>query len=188
MFKNVFKIMAIILVFAFIIIQQYENYLLTAYSLHVEQELNITKIELANCRAYIKQLESQHNLEDNDILEVKHVTVTMYHPVVSQTDSRPNETADGTIIQVNHASVYKYIAVSRDLHVRWGGDLNFGDFVYLDTGNNEKTGVYQVKDIMNKRFDNRVDILESPNVKPYKINNAILTRLEIPDIEGIITE
>ena len=39
------------------------------------------------------------------------VTVTMYHPVSRQTDDTPNITADGSVIRINNASEYKYVAV-----------------------------------------------------------------------------
>ena len=40
------------------------------------------------------------------------------------------------------------------------------------SGTDGKDGVYQVKDTMNKRFVNRIDILESPGTKPYKFKMA----------------
>jgi len=94
-------------------------------------------------------------------LEGMEVTVTMYHPVSRQTDSTPNILADGTRIRVHKASEYKFIAVSRNLLKRHGGFLDYGDFIVLK-GTDGKDGVYQVKDTMNNRFLNRVDILESP--------------------------
>ena len=39
------------------------------------------------------------------------VTVTMYNPVKGRTDSTPNELADGTIIDIDKASEYRYIAL-----------------------------------------------------------------------------
>ena len=100
------------------------------------------------------------------------VKVTMYQPVRRQTDSTPNILADGTRIRVHSASNYKFIAVSRNLLERHGGWLDYGDFVFLrDTDG--KDGVYQVRDTMNKRWVNRVDILESPGVKPYKLNGQL---------------
>jgi 3D (Asp-Asp-Asp) domain-containing protein len=100
------------------------------------------------------------------------VTVTMYQPVRYQTDSTPNILADGTRIKTEEASNYKFIAVSRNLLKRWGGWLNYGDFVLLK-GTDHKDGVYQVRDTMNKRWVNRIDILESVSVKPYKMNGQI---------------
>ena len=106
------------------------------------------------------------------------VTVTMYQPVRYQTDSRPNILADGTRIKTEQASNYKFIAVSRNLLKRWGGWLDYGDFILL-LGTGHKDGVYQVKDTMNPRFVNRVDILESPGVKPYKFDKAKILKTEL---------
>jgi len=111
-------------------------------------------------------------------LEGLDVTVTMYHPVRSQTDSTPNILADGTRIRVHKASEYRFIAVSRNLLKQHGGFLEYGDFIVL-SGTGHKDGVYQVKDTMNKRFVNRVDILESPGTKPYKIDTAKIMKTDL---------
>ena len=44
---------------------------------------------------------------------------------------------------------------------------------------NKKDGVYQVKDTMNKRFVNRIDILESPGTKPYKVDSATIMKTNL---------
>ena len=111
-------------------------------------------------------------------MEGMHVTVTMYQPLRYQTDSTPNILADGTRIMTHEASNYKFIAVSRNLLKRFGGWLDYGDFVLLkDTDG--KDGVYQVRDTMNKRFVNRIDILESPGVKPYKFEDAQIIKTDL---------
>ena len=110
--------------------------------------------------------------------ENKHkVTVTMYHPVAGQTDDTPNITADGSVIKVNNASEYRYVAVSRNMLVNYGGFLAYGDYVFVDAG--IKSGVYQVRDTMARRWMNRIDILETPGVKPYKYNEASIRRIKL---------
>ena len=104
------------------------------------------------------------------------VKVTMYQPVRRQTDSTPNILADGTRIQVREASNYKFIAVSRNLLKRFGGFLDYGDWILL-RGTSHKDGVYQVRDTMNKRFVNRIDILESEHIKPYMFPEAEIVKL-----------
>ena len=104
------------------------------------------------------------------------VTVTMYQPIRGQTDSTPNILADGTRIRVREASNYKFIAVSRNLLRRWGGFLDYGDWILL-RGTSHKDGVYQVRDTMNKRFVNRIDILESEHIKPYMFPKAEIVKL-----------
>ena len=110
--------------------------------------------------------------------EGMNVTVTMYEPVRYQTDSTPNILADGTRIRVQKASEYRFIAVNRNLLKRHGGWLDYGDFVLLK-GTNHKDGVYQVRDTMNKRFVNRIDILESPGVRPYKFDKASIVKTDL---------
>ena len=134
----------------------------------------------------IEELQNENTLLREQVAEIKlegmNVTVTMYHPTRYQTDSTPNILADGTRITVHRASEYKYIAVSRNLLKRWGGWLDYGDFVVLK-GTDGKDGVYQVKDTMNKRFVNRIDILETPGTKPYKFENAKITKTHIDETD-----
>ena len=119
--------------------------------------------------------------------EGMHVTVTMYQPVRYQTDSTPNILADGTRIKTEQASNYKFIAVSRNLLKRWGGWLDYGDFILLK-GTSHKDGVYQVKDTMNKRFVNRIDILESPGTKPYKFTDAKIKKANLNENITFVTD
>ena len=103
------------------------------------------------------------------------VTVTMYNPLVGQTDSTPNQTADGTIIDINRASEYRYVALSRDLIARWGGPFEYGDYVML-RGTEGYDGVYQVRDTMASKFINRVDILLTSGSKHFRFDNVTLYR------------
>ena len=111
-------------------------------------------------------------------LEGMNVTVTMYQPLRWQTDSTPNILADGTRIKTEQASNYKFIAVSRNLLKRWGGWLDYGDFILLK-GTDGKDGVYQVRDTMHPRWVNRIDILESIDVKPYKFEKAKIVKTDL---------
>ena len=104
------------------------------------------------------------------------VDVTMYQPVYPQTDKTPNITADGTRIKISKASEYKFVALSRNLLKRWGGPFDYGDFILL-RGTDHKDGVYQVRDTMNPKWVNMVDILESTDVKPYKYVDAQIYKM-----------
>ena len=130
----------------------------------------------------IEELQNENTLLREQVAEIKlegmNVTVTMYHPTRYQTDSTPNILADGTRIRTKEASNYKFIAVSRNLLKRWGGFLDYGDFVLLK-GTDHKDGVYQVRDTMNKRWVNRIDILESVHVKPYKFEKAKIIKTDL---------
>ena len=128
----------------------------------------------------IERLESE-NSELRD--ELSHydeygieVDVTMYQPVYPQTDDTPNITADGTRIRISKASNYKFVALSRNLLKRWGGPFDYGDFILLKGAGN-KDGVYQVRDTMNPKWVNVVDILESTHVEPYKFTGVHIYKL-----------
>ena len=104
------------------------------------------------------------------------VTVTTYNPTRQQCDSTPNITADGTRFHTWKASSYRYVALSRDLLSRWGGPFNYGDYIVIE-GTGERDGVYQVRDTMNPKWTNRVDILTTnsrfkyDNITMYKYVN-----------------
>ena len=117
---------------------------------------------------------NQNSYDTWGTLEID-VTVTMYNPSPEQTDSTPNQTADGTIINPERASEYRYIAVSRDLLRRWGGPFNYGDYVMLK-GTDGYDGIYQVRDTMAPKFINRVDILRTEGSRLFKFDNATLYR------------
>ena len=104
------------------------------------------------------------------------VDVTMYQPVYPQTDSTPDITADGAKIRISKASNYKFVALSRNLLKRWGGPFDYGDFILIKYAGH-KDGVYQVRDTMNPKWVNVVDILESTDVRPYKFTDAHIFKL-----------
>ena len=110
------------------------------------------------------------------------VDVTMYQPVYPQTDKTPDITADGTRIRIHKASEYKFVALSRNLLKRWGGPFDYGDFILLK-GAGHKDGVYQVRDTMNPKWVNVVDILESKGVEPYKFTDAHIFKLPWVDTD-----
>ena len=160
-----------------------QYYLLALYIVLITYANGIVSTKFLND----KNIQLQSLIDENKRLvdkldeyetEGMHVTVTMYQPVRYQTDSTPNILADGTRIRTQEASNYKFIAVSRNLLKRWGGFLDYGDFVLLK-GTDHKDGVYQVRDTMNKRWVNRIDILESVNVKPYKFEKAKIIKTDL---------
>ena len=101
------------------------------------------------------------------------VTVTTYNPTKQQTDSTPNITADGTKFKTWKATEYRYVALSRDLLARWGGPFDYGDYVVIEgTDGGKWDGIYQVRDTMNPKWTNRVDILTTND--RFKYNNIIM--------------
>ena len=99
---------------------------------------------------------------------ITHVTLTCYQPVKSQCNNQPLVTADGSKINLHHLKrgSIKWCAISRDL-------------LYLFPKNKPKKvfiegfGIYEVKDIMHKRHNHRIDILIHPkNSKRISIKNV----------------
>jgi hypothetical protein len=138
----------------------------------------------------IERLETENSILRDDLSHYDEygivVDVTMYQPNTIQCDDTPDITADGTKIRTNKASEYKFVALSRNLLKRWGGPFDYGDFILLK-GAEKKTGVYQVRDTMNPKWVNVVDILESEHVQPYKYTDAHIFKLNWLNKEKEIT-
>ena len=116
--------------------------------------------------------ELQNNCDNQYTNKISYkVTVTTYNPTRSQTDSTPNELADGTKIKPWRATDYRYVALSRDLISRWGGPFEYGDYIVIE-GTGKWDGIYQVRDTMNPKWTNRVDILTTNS--RFKYNNIIM--------------
>lgn len=99
------------------------------------------------------------------------VTLTIYSPSPSQTDSTPNLTASGFKIDTSNPSKHKIIAVSRDLKKK-GWD--FGKKVRIKKAG-KFDGVYTIRDLMNKRHKNRIDVLVGDEHKPVRLRNVEVT-------------
>ena len=118
-------------------------------------------------------------LEQLEIRRVEFtVTGTMYSPTRAQCDATPNITADGTRINPQHASQYRYIALSRDLLNRWGGPFQYGEYVAIEgTQNGKHDGIWQVRDTMSPKWIKRVDFLVTNGTRPFKYNEIKITKL-----------
>lgn len=92
---------------------------------------------------------------------VTHVKLTCYQPVKEQCDAMPLITSDGSKIdlkKLKHGKI-KWCAISRDL--LWLFPKDKPKMIHIDG-----YGIYEVKDVMNKRFSHRVDILIHPSDEP----------------------
>jgi 3D (Asp-Asp-Asp) domain-containing protein len=97
------------------------------------------------------------------------VTVTTYTPSIEECDSTPLVTASGFKINPNNPKKHRIIAVSRDLKKKY----KFGKKIRI-TGIGKLSGTYTVRDVMNKRYRNRVDILIGKKDKQNKFRKAKL--------------
>ena len=105
------------------------------------------------------EIEESSNLEELGV-----VTVTTYKPISGETDSTPNVTASGFKISRKNPKKHRIIAVSRDLKRK----LRFGQRVRLRNAG-KYNGEYVVRDVMNKRYRKRIDILINPKDKQTTI-------------------
>ena len=90
------------------------------------------------------------------------VTLTTYKAIESETDSTPNITASG--FKITNPKRHRIIAVSKDLKRKW----NWGTKVRI-VGAGKLSGTYYVRDLMNKRYRKRIDILIGDNDKQTKL-------------------
>ena len=100
------------------------------------------------------------------------VTLTTYTVDPSQTDSTPLITASGFKLDNLNPRRHRVIAISRDLRVRF----KFGSRVRI-TNAGRFNGVYVVRDLMNKRFRRKIDILINPEDKHTKLTNVIINKI-----------
>ena len=102
----------------------------------------------------------------------KNVTMTTYTASAKETDSTPNITASGFVIDILNPRKHRIIAISRDLKKKY----KFGSKVKIMNAG-AYSGVYVVEDVMNKRYKNRVDILINADDKQTKLHNIKLVKL-----------
>jgi 3D (Asp-Asp-Asp) domain-containing protein len=89
--------------------------------------------------------------------QITHVTLTCYQPVKEQCNSEPLVTSDGSRINLKHleSGKVKWCAISRDL--LWLFPKNRSKKVWI-----EGYGEFEVRDVMHKRHNHRIDILIHP--------------------------
>jgi 3D (Asp-Asp-Asp) domain-containing protein len=88
------------------------------------------------------------------------VTVTTYKVNEFKNDPDGDKTASGMTLTKDNPRQHRIIAVSWDLKKRY----RFGQWVRI-VGAGIYDGEYVVKDLMNKRWKKRIDILINPNDK-----------------------
>ena len=100
------------------------------------------------------------------------VTMTTYTIDPLQTDDTPLETASGFELDEDNPKKDRVIAVSRDIKKKF----KFGEKVRVSNAG-KYNGVYYVRDLMNPRWKNKIDILINPDDNHTKLNGVILSKL-----------
>jgi hypothetical protein len=108
---------------------------------------------------------------------------SIYHAEVSQCDSTPHVTADGSRINPWKASKHRWIAISQDLiydeyrmkltkpgSSRFRGKIQYGDTVWIDSPYPEINGWWVVCDAKNKRYTKSIDFLQTKDDKTLTKN------------------
>ena len=103
----------------------------------------------------------------------KIVTLTTYSATEEETDDSPNITASGFEIDEDNPKKHRIIAVSRDLKRK----LRFGEKVILSNAG-RFNGIWYVRDLMNNRFKNKIDVLINEDEKHTKMHKVIIKRLD----------
>ena len=137
---------------------------------HASNLLDERHEEVMSLQEQVWELQNNCDTQYTNKISYK-VTVTTYNPTKEQCDNTPNITADGTKIKPCRATDYRYVALSRDLLSRWGGPFEYGDYIVIE-GTDGWDGIYQVRDTMNPKWTNRVDILTTNS--RFKYNNITM--------------
>ena len=101
------------------------------------------------------------------------VTITTYTPSVEETDSTPLITASGFKINERNPRKHRIVAVSRDLKRKY----KFGTKLRIK-GAGKYDGTYTVRDVMNKRFRKRIDILVGKKDKQTKVKKVKVYKIK----------
>ncbi len=136
--------------------------------------LLITALVLPSNVKPLNPFEIESMVKEEVVSEVKKfvVTMTTYTIDPNQTDDSPLETASGFELDENNPKKHKVIAVSRDLKKK----LKFGEKVKVSNAG-KYNGTYYVRDLMNPRWKNKIDILINPDDNHTKLKGVILSKI-----------
>lgn len=86
---------------------------------------------------------------------------TTYQATAAQCDSIPLTTADGS--QIDPDNYQRWVALSRDLLSRWGGEFNYGDTIEVYSKDHPNlNGEWEIHDCMASRYTMSIDFLMEP--------------------------
>ena len=108
------------------------------------------------------------------------VEATVYHATSEQCNNDIKNTACMFQLNLDDPESHKIIAMERTMMKQYG--LKFGDLVKVE-GAGSRDGVYQIQDVMNKRFagKHKIDFLINLDSNIGKWNNVKIYKLMNPD-------
>lgn len=127
----------------------------------------------------VSDMKPDITITENKVKEIiaeefrKVVTLTTYSVTEGETDDSPTITASGFEIDENNPKKHRIIAVSRDLKRK----LRFGEKVVLSNAG-RFNGVWYVRDLMNSRFRNKIDVLIDVDDEHTKMFGVIIKKLD----------
>jgi hypothetical protein len=115
----------------------------------------------------------------------KDIWGTIYNARGAQCDDSPNITGDGSVINPDSASQYRWIAISQDMLKdsirakilsndtidRFKGRIKYSDTVWIESDNPNINGWWVVHDAKNKRCYRNIDFLQTYGDKSLYYNN-----------------
>lgn len=144
--------------------QFYKEYLYPSFSSSKEKDPVKT---LSN--QFYKRMQSASYTQGLEREPRELVTATIYKPTHPMTDI----TASGRKIDTLHASSHRWIAVSRDLQQK---GFDFGTQVLI-SGTGSHDGIWEVQDVMNRRWQQRIDFLSDLDAPDNYWENVMITKL-----------
>jgi len=126
------------------------------------------------------EIKAKHLLIDKIEHKKYKVKTTVYNPTKGQTDNRPFETADGSII--DPLNPQRWCAVSRDLLKKYGGEFNFGDTILVTIKDCPYlNGEWIIHDTTSDSiFDNKINTKRSVR----KMLDLLISNPHVARIEG----
>jgi len=131
----------------------------------------------ADMAVYQSSYSTEPVVEDEEPVTI---TLTIYNPVEDQCDEDPLVTANNWTIDTValKAGDVRWMALSRDLLSRWGGQFNYGDTILVQAGDMDIDGPWVIADTMNKRYTERGDLLFHQKVRTLgKWKNVRISRI-----------
>ncbi len=100
------------------------------------------------------------------------VSLSTYKTDTAETDSTPLITASGFKLDSVNPMKHRVIAISRDLKELF----SFGDKVKLSNAG-KFNGIWFIRDLMNKKYKNKIDILINPSDRQMSIEGVVISKI-----------